>query len=145
MSKDIFDFTDEEIAERLPVWTTLTDIFVNVDQTKEEFERDSDYIAGNLSKFGLTVQTLEEILKDEVGPIFVRNFSIFMSIPETDGWSTKEVEEIMKNNRAKKNTIDGLWQKIFKKDPFKNETVAKRWAAIKKRLKEMGVAESFNT
>ncbi len=144
MGKKVVDFSDDEIAQRLPVWTALTDIFVNVDQTKEEFERDTDYIAGNLSKYGLSIQTLEEILKDEIGPIFVCNFSIFMSIPETDGWSMEGVEYAMKIHRAQKHTLDGLWHKFFKKDPFKNETIAKRWAAIKKRLEEMGIPESSN-
>ncbi len=144
MSKTVFDFTDEEMAQRLPVWTVLTDIFVNVDQTKEEFKMDTNYIALKLSKLGLSIQSLEEILKDEIGPIFACNFSIFMSFPETQGWSAEDVEVIMKNHRAQKNTLDGLWHKLFKKNPFKNVTVAKRWAAIKKRLKEMGTPELSN-
>src|SRR5690606_33293087 len=144
MGKNPIAFTDEEIAQRLPVWTALTYIFVNVDQNKEEFESHVNFIANKLSKFSLPIQTLEEILKDEIGPIFVRNFSIGMSFPEPDGWEPEDVEATMKAYRARKNTLDGWFEKIFKKNPFKNETVAKRWAAIKKRLKEMGIPESSN-
>ncbi len=142
MGKIHITFTDEEIAQRLPIWTALTYIFVNVDQNKEEFESHVNFIADKLSKFNLSIQTLEDILKDEIGPLFVRNFSIWMSFPEPDGWAPEDVEAIMKAYQERKNTLDGWFEKIFKKNPFKNETVAKRWAAIKKRLKEMGIPES---
>lgn len=138
MQKDLVDFTDDEIEQRLSVWTALSDIFVDVEQSPEEYERHLDYIAQNLVNTSFSIQEMESILREELGPIFVCNFSIWNSIAETEGWEKEDIASIMKDNRAKKNTLDGLFRKIFKKDPFKNKTVARRWEGIKRRLKTQG-------
>jgi len=139
MAKNPVDFTDQEIEERLDIWTALSEIFVNVEQTPEEFDRHLDIVARNVAPMGYSLESLKNIVVNEIGPFFIRNFSVLNPLPETDFWTRKQIEAIMKQFRSQKNTLDGWMQRMFKKDPLKNPTVSRRWNGLQERLIKLGV------
>lgn len=139
MAKNPVDFTDQEIEERLDIWTALSEIFVNVEQTPEEFDRHLDIVARNVAPMGYSLESLKNIVVNEIGPFFIRNFSVLNPLPETDFWTRKQIEAIMKQFRSQKNTLDGWTQRMFKKDPLKNPTVSRRWNGLQERLIKLGV------
>lgn len=142
MAKNPVDFTDQEIEERLDIWTALSEIFVNVEQTQEEFDQHLDIIARNVAPMGYSLESLKNIIVNEIGPFFIKNFSILNPLPETDFWTREQVETIMKQFRAQRNTLDGRAQRLFMKDPLKNPTVSRRWKGLQERLTKLGVTQT---
>ena len=140
MPKNPVDFTDQEIEERLDIWTALSELFVNVEQTQDEFDRHVDLIANNIAPMGYSLESLKNILTTEIGPFFISNFSVLNPLPETEFWTRDQVEAIMKQFRSQKNTLDGLVQRLWKRDPLKNPTVSRRWHELQKRLIELDVS-----
>jgi hypothetical protein len=142
MAKNPVDFTDQEIEERLDIWTALSEIFVNVEQTQEEFDQHLDIIARNVAPMGYPLESLKNIIVNEIGPFFIKNFSILNPLPQTDFWTREQVETIMKQFRAQRNTLDGRVQRLFMTDPLKNSTVSRRWKALHERLTKLGVTQT---
>jgi len=142
MAKSPVDFTDQEIEERLDIWTALSEIFVNVEQTQEEFDQHLDIIARNVAPMGYSLESLKNIIVNEIGPFFIRNFSILNPLPETDFWTREQVETIMKQFRSQRNTSDGRLQRLFMKDPLKNATVSRRWKGLQERLTKLAVTQT---
>ena len=142
MAKSPVDFTDQEIEERLDIWTALSEIFVNVEQTQEEFDQHLDIIARNVAPMGYSLESLKNIIVNEIGPFFIRNFSILNPLPETDFWTREQVETIMKQFRYQRNTLDGRLQRLFMKDPLKNATVSRRWKGLQERLTKLAVTQT---
>ncbi len=61
--------TEAEIAERLPVWTALSDLFLDTELT----DRDYAFIARVLGQSAFDAEALQRILIDEVMPAFGTN------------------------------------------------------------------------
>ena len=74
---------EDEIAARLPVWTALSDLFLDT----ELDERSYDHIAQVIRAAGLTGAQAHLILETEVAPAFYVNFAA----GEWAGWPEASV------------------------------------------------------
>jgi len=79
--------TDEEIARRLPVWSTLSDTFLDTELDEQNYLN----IAARISQAGYSKQELETIYRAEVEPAF--SFNLLDVAGEWAGWPEELVLE----------------------------------------------------
>jgi hypothetical protein len=93
------------MADRLPVWTVLSELFLDTELLNGDIQR----IAGVLRQSPYDRIEIERILRDEVSPAFSSNL---LSIAgEWVPWDENEVQKIMERSigrRASDNWIDRL-------------------------------------
>jgi hypothetical protein len=61
--------SEAEIARRAPVWTVLSNLFLDTELQEYDFT----YIVDQLHDSGYTMIQLQAILKEEVAPVFYSN------------------------------------------------------------------------
>lgn len=97
---------DNIVEERLPVWTILSELFLDTELVEADIQR----IAGALSKSPYSVAEIGRILRHEVLPAFVPN--LLSVAGEWCPWSEAEVRDIMERSlRTKVRT--GLTKLMF--------------------------------
>ncbi len=79
--------TDEEIARRLPVWSALSDTFLDTELDEQNYH----HIAELISQAGYSKQELETIYRAEVEPAF--SFNLLDVAGEWAGWPEEVVRE----------------------------------------------------
>jgi hypothetical protein len=84
------------IAERLPVWTALSELFLDTELMDDDHQR----IAAILHQSPYSVAELERILRNEVTPAF--GFNLAAVAGEWAGWTDEAVQEIMVKSLRRK-------------------------------------------
>jgi len=79
--------SEKEIEKRLPVWCALSDLFLDTELQSTDFDR----IAGAIMRSGIGVSQAQQILQEEVAPVFVVN--AFSVAGEWAGWPAASVKE----------------------------------------------------
>ncbi|HLU01829.1 MAG TPA: hypothetical protein VKZ94_03655 [Advenella sp.] len=123
--------------QQLSLWTALAQMFVTNDLGVFHLKRLAQQIVDAIGN-ALTIQEIESVLVNEVGPNFMLNFSPFMFVPEDLGWEKKDVERIM----TKVGLVDRGWRYLMHRNALKNPVIIYRWAAVKTYLADLGVSES---
>ena len=81
-------YSDQEANARMPIWCAFADLFLDTEQTAEDYRRIGEAVSGK----GFDRTTLLAILSDEVAPAFAH--SIFIDIAgEWAGWPDDYVRE----------------------------------------------------
>ncbi|MNY30319.1 hypothetical protein D3C86_1644200 [compost metagenome] len=83
---------EDIVAERLPVWTALSDLFLDTELLDADIQR----IAEALAKSPHGVAEIADILRDEVLPAFAPN--LLSLAGEWVPWSDAEVRGIMERS-----------------------------------------------
>jgi len=78
-----------DIQQRLPVWTILSDLFLDTLFDDADYDR----IAAVLLRSPYKRTEIEQILRREVSPAFAGN--LFSIAGEWERWSEDEVKEVM--------------------------------------------------
>jgi hypothetical protein len=100
------------IHERLPVWTALSEFFLDTELQDEDFKR----IATVLDRSPYNRAEIEGILKEEVSPAFAGN--LLSIVGEWAPWSQTEVREIMERSirtRLSNRPLDRLRAKFARR------------------------------
>jgi hypothetical protein len=117
------------LAHRAPVWSALSELFVG----KELQDYDYQAIAVPLSQSGYSLDELEQILRNEVAPVFGRNLSA-LAIPEMEGWTQESVtDEVSKYLETQRGGFRQILTSVIggRKLP---DTAGKRWAQLRSLL-----------
>lgn len=115
-----------EPENRVQVWTALAELFV----ARELQDYDYRSIAQTLRAAGIGAAELGNILRDEVAPAFMGNFSGLNPMPEMEGWSENEVRERVPAAMARSR---GWWQRQFRRlrpDPLRHPVLRERCRAL---------------
>ncbi|MEL6877728.1 MAG: alpha/beta hydrolase [Pseudomonadota bacterium] len=87
--------TDEEIARRLPVWSALSDTFLDTELDEQNYLNIAELIA----QAGYTKQELETIYRAEVEPAF--SYNLLNPAGEWAGWPEEFVcERVLANRKS---------------------------------------------
>lgn len=118
-----------DIARRTPVWHALSELFVG----KELQDYDYRYIAEVLQQSGYAPATLQDILVDEVAPVFQGNLGT-LAIPELEGWTAETVksailESLQASPRMMQRLLPEHWLRERRLVPVK-----KRWEVVRAML-----------
>lgn len=110
------------LTERLPVWTSLSELFLDTELGDYDFNR----IANSLKNSPYKVDEIERILRDEVAPAFAGN--LWSPAGEWQPWSENDVLRIMKRQ------AESRWiTRIITR--FAMRTIPSEWAQIASRLR----------
>lgn len=80
--------TDTEIADRVPVWYALSEIFTG----RELQDYDYRWMAQVLKASGKSCEEILTILDEEVAPVLQLNL-LYSPVPVMQGWSEEDVKE----------------------------------------------------
>lgn len=83
---------EDVVDERLPVWTALSEMFLDTELQEADLQR----IADTLRCSPYSVAEIKRILRDEVSPAFSAN--LFSMAGEWVPWSHDEVRAIMERS-----------------------------------------------
>ncbi len=106
-----------EIARRLPVWTALSDVFLDTELDPQEYS----HIADVIRQSGYTAGEAEAIFRDEVAPAFSVN--LWSVAGEWQGWPEDYVRERVLARRS--STLAKISSRLLHRR-FLNE----QWALI---------------
>ena len=106
----------ETFEERMPVWTALSQLFLDTEQSEAEIA----WIAGQLRQSPYNTAELEHILRDEVAPAFSPN--LLSVAGEWAGWSEADIREIMTRSLRKSRGIGRF---------FRVRIIPEEWPRIK--------------
>jgi hypothetical protein len=84
----------DDIERRLPVWCALSDLFLDTEQTDEEY----GWIARKLNESGYNRAELRRILDEEVAPAFA--FNLFDILGHWGGWTEEQVLDLVTRTQA---------------------------------------------
>ncbi len=115
-----------EPENRVQVWTALAELFV----ARELQDYDYRSIAQTLRAAEVGAAELANILRDEVAPVFIGNFSGLNPMPEMEGWSENEVRERVPAAMARSR---GWWQRQFRRlrpDPLRHPVLQERYRIV---------------
>ena len=113
-----------EIERKLPVWTALSNLFLDTELQDWEYRS----IARTLRSSGYSPVQLRSILVEEVAPAFVFNF--FDVAGEWTPWSEDDVRRIMLKSRGTLPPLQWMKRRMFKRH------VAAEWEKIAHLLAE---------
>ncbi|EGT4357180.1 hypothetical protein G9X50_11710 [Cronobacter sakazakii] len=82
--------TDAEIADRVPVWYALSEIFTG----RELQDYDYRWMAQVLKASGKSREEILTILDEEVAPVLQINL-LYSPVPVMQGWSEEDVKEMV--------------------------------------------------
>ena len=111
---------------RVQVWTALAELFV----ARELQDYDYRSIAQTLHAADVGAAELANILRDEVAPAFMGNFSGFNPTPEMEGWSENEVRVRVPAAMARSR---GWWQRLFRRlrpDPLRHPVLQEHYRIV---------------
>lgn len=93
--------SDEDVAKRLPVWSILSETFLDSELNDQDYDR----IALELARSGFAAQTLEQVFKREVAPAFCVN--MLGVAGEWRGWPDDFIKErvLQKRNSFLSNLV----------------------------------------
>ncbi|TKC83113.1 hypothetical protein FAZ69_25835 [Trinickia terrae] len=118
-----------EIASRAPVWEALSELFVG----KELQDYDYAAIAKALRESGYSLDELEQVLHQEVAPVFRSNLSP-LAVPEMEGWAQETVAtEVLAHLERKPRGLSRIvkrWIPAKTLPPLANE----RWIKVRSLL-----------
>jgi hypothetical protein len=122
--------SDAEIEERLPVWTILSELFLDTSFGDSDYDR----MAKELNHSPYDRFEIERILRTEVSPAF--SWNLFQIAGEWFPWSEEEVREIMMKSLAKRSArgwLSSITQAISPKVfPLGWTSIAKRLSVLEK-------------
>ncbi len=105
-------------GHQLQLWTILAQMFIanelGIFHLKQLAQKIVDTIGTSM-----TINEIENVLVNEVGPNFLLNFSPFNTFPEDLGWDEQEVENIMNNVGF----IDRIWRYLVHRNALKNARI----------------------
>ena len=107
--------TDEEIARRLPVWSALSDTFLDTELDDHNYHN----IAELISEAGYTKEELETIYRAEVEPAF--SYNLLSPAGEWAGWPEEFVAERVM--ACRKSSETQARPRIVMRDHVKNEWI----------------------
>jgi len=93
-------FNETELAIRIPVWHTLSELFTG----RELQDYDYRWIAQVLKDSGLNRKEIFAILDQEVAPALQANL-LYNPTPVMDGWSEEDIKQLVTEYVNKKPTI----------------------------------------
>ena len=107
---------DLEIEMRLPLWLAFSELFLDTENSEADFKS----IAETLGQSGLRVESLRQILADEVAPAFYTNL---MSVAgEWQPWNAAQVRTIVLSSLARGRRYPlGLWLRRHLSRPHARE------------------------
>ncbi|MBU2588002.1 MAG: hypothetical protein KJ872_07815 [Alphaproteobacteria bacterium] len=114
--------SDAEIARRLPVWTALSDVFLDTELDPQEYS----HIADVIRQSGYAAGEAEAIFRDEVAPAFSVNLRSVAG--EWQGWPEDYVRDRVLARRGA--MLAKLSSRLFHRS-FLNE----QWALIARHLR----------
>lgn len=82
--------SEEEFRRRLPVWISLTDLFLDTEVTQHGYRRMAEVV----HDAGYSVHEVRQILLHEVAPVFGSN--LLTTVGEWEPWSDDFVEKKMR-------------------------------------------------
>lgn len=100
LSKRISNFTEAELANRVPVWHALSELFTG----RELQDYDYRWMAQRLKESGLSREEIFVILDGEVAPALQANL-LYNPTPVMDGWSEEDIKQLVMKYVNKKPTI----------------------------------------
>jgi len=100
LSKRISNFTGAELANRVPVWHALSELFTG----RELQDYDYRWMAQRLKESGLSRKEIFVILDEEVAPALQANL-LYNPTPVMDGWSEDDIKQLVTEYMNKKPTI----------------------------------------
>ncbi|HSF11437.1 MAG TPA: hypothetical protein VLA50_00555 [Erythrobacter sp.] len=109
--------SDAEIARRLPVWTALSELFLDQELQPSDYRR----IAAVIDQSGYSPVEAEKMLRNEVAPAFVVN--LWSVAGEWQGWPEEYVRERVLEKRG--STFAQLTTRLFN-----NRLLASEWANV---------------
>lgn len=119
------------LERRAPVWEALSELFVG----KELQDYDYAGIAEALRLSGYSLDELENVLREEVAPVFRRNLSP-LAIPEMEGWTQAAVvKEIRTYLGREKTSLPRMLTRLLTSRALP-EMAAKRWLQIRSLLSQ---------
>ena len=87
-------YSDEEANARMPIWCAFAELFLDTEQTAQDYRRIAETVSGR----GFDQAALLAILSDEVAPAFAHN--IFIDIAgEWAGWPEDYVRQRVQSVR----------------------------------------------
>ncbi|MDO5678804.1 MAG: hypothetical protein Q4G54_00610 [Pelistega sp.] len=125
-----------EIQAKLPAWEWLAALFIDNKLSESEYKN----IAFHLSQTNYSISSLEAMMTNEIGPIFINNINGKAPFPETVVFTRNDVLEIMERHYDRLNGINRFLLTAFQADPLKkNKTLKQRWSIVKNELHKLGV------
>jgi len=100
LSKRISNFTGAGLANRVPVWHALSELFTG----RELQDYDYRWMAQRLKESGLSREEIFVILDEEVAPALQANL-LYNPTPVMDGWSEEDIKRLVTEYVNKKPTI----------------------------------------
>jgi len=107
----------EEVARRLPVWTALSDLFLDQELQPGDYR----HIASVIDHAGYSAAAAEDILRNEVAPAFVVN--LWSVAGEWQGWPEDYVRERVLEKRGSN------FAKVATR-LFNNDLLVSEWAKV---------------
>jgi len=116
-----------EFAEnRVDAWEAMSELFTGKDLQPYDFQ----HIADVLKQSGYPLQELENMLANEVTPVFGRNLAP-LSVPEMEGWSREAVKQAIAEHLAAQR---GIIQRLISRSgrqAAQPALVISRWDKVK--------------
>lgn len=115
-----------EPEDRVQVWTALAELFV----ARELQDYDYRSIAHTLRAAEVGAAELADILRDEVAPAFMGNFSGLNPMPEMEGWSEDEVRARVPAAMVRSRR---WWQRLFRRlrpDPLRHPVLQEHYRIV---------------
>jgi len=119
------------LERRAPVWGALSELFVG----KELQDYDYADIAETLRVSGYSLDELENVLREEVAPVYRSNLSP-LAVPEMEGWAQEAVvKEIRAYLDREKTGLSRMLTRLATSRALP-EVAAKRWLQIRSLLSQ---------
>lgn len=119
-------FSADEFARRLPVWTALSELFLDTELTATDHAR----IARIVEASGYNLALLDSIMRKEMLPAFGGNLSI---TGEWAGWSEDQVAVIMQD------TLNRRGLARLKTALLSRMNLPHDWVAVRQQLQARGM------
>lgn len=119
------------LERRAPIWEALSELFVG----KELQDYDYAGIAETLRVSDYSLDELENVLREEVAPVFRSNLSALV-LPEMEGWTQDTVvNEIRTYLDREKTSLQRMLARLVTSRALP-EVAAKRWLQIRSLLSQ---------
>jgi hypothetical protein len=119
------------LERRAPVWEALSELFVG----KELQDYDYAGIAETLRVSGYSLDELENVLREEVAPVFRSNLSP-LAVPEMEGWAQEAVVKAIRTHLDREKTSLPRMLARLATPSALPEVAAKRWLRIRSLLSQ---------
>jgi hypothetical protein len=115
----------EEIERRVPVWTALSELFLDT----QFDDATCRHVAEQLRGCGYSLGEVEQILRDEVAPAFFPNLLV---AGEWAGWTADQVRDIVLSHLKQEARVPRLAAGLLRRwHQWKMKPIIRDWASVK--------------